>query len=98
MLLEIVDHGRGVPDELKQQMFEPFQRLDGARRRPGAAGGLGLGLAVVRGFLDIMGGTVEARRHARRRADHARPPARRGGAAAGQRRRAGEPPSGQAQR
>jgi len=28
VLLEIVDHGRGVPDELKQRMFEPFQRLD----------------------------------------------------------------------
>ena len=28
VLLEIVDHGRGVPDELKEQMFEPFQRLD----------------------------------------------------------------------
>ena len=60
VLLEIVDHGRGVPDELKEQMFEPFQRLDGRGRGPGAAGGIGLGLAVVRGFLDIMGGSVEA--------------------------------------
>jgi two-component system sensor histidine kinase KdpD len=71
VLLEIVDHGRGVPDELKAKMFEPFRRLDG-RSGPGAgsepdpaielatAGGVGLGLAVVRGFLDIMGGTVEA--------------------------------------
>ena len=71
VLLEIVDYGRGVPDELKPQMFEPFKRLDG-RSGPGAgaepdpalelatAGGVGLGLAVVRGFLDIMGGTVEA--------------------------------------
>ena len=71
VLLEIVDHGRGVPDELKAKMFEPFRRLDG-RSGPGAgsepdpaielatAGGVGLGLAVVRGFLDIMGGSVEA--------------------------------------
>ncbi|HMG64209.1 MAG TPA: ATP-binding protein, partial [Streptosporangiaceae bacterium] len=73
VLLEIVDHGRGVPDELKTKMFEPFRRLDG-RSGPGAArggqpdpaielataGGVGLGLAVVRGFLDIMGGSVEA--------------------------------------
>jgi signal transduction histidine kinase len=73
VLLEIVDHGRGVPDELKTKMFEPFLRLDG-RSGPGAArggqpdpaielataGGVGLGLAVVRGFLDIMGGSVEA--------------------------------------
>jgi signal transduction histidine kinase len=71
VLLEIVDHGRGVPDELKTLMFEPFRRLDG-RSGPGAgrepdpaaelatAGGVGLGLAVVRGFLDLMGGSVEA--------------------------------------
>jgi two-component system, OmpR family, sensor histidine kinase KdpD len=71
VLLEIVDYGRGVPDELKTQMFEPFKRLEG-RSGPGAgaepapavalatAGGVGLGLAVVRGFLDIMGGSVEA--------------------------------------
>ena len=71
VLLEIVDHGRGVPDQLKAQMFEPFRRLEG-RSGPGAgsepdpavelatAGGVGLGLAVVRGFLDIMGGSVQA--------------------------------------
>jgi signal transduction histidine kinase len=58
VLLDIVDHGRGAPDELKQQMFEPFERLD--VRGGGAPGGIGLGLAVVRGFLDLMGGSVEA--------------------------------------
>ena len=56
--LDIVDHGRGAPDELKQQMFEPFERLD--VRGGGAPGGIGLGLAIVKGFLDIMGGSVEA--------------------------------------
>ncbi|MGH3396933.1 MAG: sensor histidine kinase [Streptosporangiaceae bacterium] len=58
VLLDIADHGRGAPDGLKQQMFEPFERLD--VRGGGAPGGIGLGLAVVRGFLDIMGGSVEA--------------------------------------
>jgi two-component system sensor histidine kinase KdpD len=63
VLLEIIDHGRGVPDAHKQLMFEPFQRLDA--RRMGSpfgtgSGGVGLGLAVVKGFLDIMGGSVEA--------------------------------------
>jgi two-component system, OmpR family, sensor histidine kinase KdpD len=60
VLLEIVDHGRGVPDELKPRMFEPFQRLEA---RPGDAtggAGVGLGLAVVKGFLDAMGGSVRA--------------------------------------
>ncbi len=60
VLLEVIDHGCGVPDELKSRMFEPFQRLDG--RGPDGAGvtGVGLGLAVVKGFLDTMGGTVVA--------------------------------------
>src|SRR5215831_5942109 len=60
VLLEIVDHGRGVPDELKQRMFEPFQRLDVRGGGPMAGTGVGLGLAVVKGFLDTMGGSVEA--------------------------------------
>jgi two-component system, OmpR family, sensor histidine kinase KdpD len=60
LLLEIVDHGRGVPDALKERMFEPFQRLDARGGGPAAGTGVGLGLAVVKGFLDTMGGTVEA--------------------------------------
>jgi len=60
LLLEIVDYGRGVPDELKERMFEPFQRLDARGGGPAAGTGVGLGLAVVKGFLDTMGGAVEA--------------------------------------
>jgi two-component system sensor histidine kinase KdpD len=56
VILEVTDHGRGVPDELKAAMFEPFERLD-AR---GTGTGVGLGLAVVKGFLDAMGGSVTA--------------------------------------
>jgi two-component system, OmpR family, sensor histidine kinase KdpD len=59
VLLEIIDHGRGVPDELKEQMFEPFQRL-GRGTDPTGGAGVGLGLAVVKGFLDTMGGSVQA--------------------------------------
>ncbi len=60
VLLEIVDHGRGVADELKERMFEPFQRLDERGADPSGGTGVGLGLAVVKGFLDTMGGTVQA--------------------------------------
>ncbi len=60
VVLEIIDHGRGVPDELKDTMFEPFRRLDGRGGDPSGGTGVGLGLAVVRGFLDTMGGTVRA--------------------------------------
>jgi two-component system sensor histidine kinase KdpD len=54
VLLEVVDHGPGVPDELKERIFEPFLRLDGHH------GGVGLGLAVAKGFAEAMGGTIIA--------------------------------------
>ncbi len=56
VVLEITDHGPGVPDKLKPRMFEPFERLQA--RNTGT--GVGLGLAVVKGFLDTMGGSVAA--------------------------------------
>jgi signal transduction histidine kinase len=56
IVLDVVDHGPGVPDELKPRMFEPFERL--AARNTGT--GVGLGLAVVKGFVDTMGGAVTA--------------------------------------
>ena len=60
VLLEVIDYGHGVPDDLKDRMFEPFQRLDGKSSDPSVGTGVGLGLAVVKGFLDTMGGTVRA--------------------------------------
>ena len=54
VLLEVIDHGPGVPDELKAGIFEPFQRLDDHH------GGVGLGLAVAKGFAEAMGGTIAA--------------------------------------
>ena len=54
VILEVVDHGRGVPDDLKDRIFEPFQRLDDRQ------GGVGLGLAVAKGFAEAMGGTIAA--------------------------------------
>jgi two-component system, OmpR family, sensor histidine kinase KdpD len=60
VLLEVIDHGAGVPDNLKPVMFEAFQRLDGRGADRSGVTGVGLGLAVVKGFLDTMGGTVAA--------------------------------------
>jgi two-component system sensor histidine kinase KdpD len=54
VLLEVIDHGPGVPDELKARIFEPFQRLDDHH------GGVGLGLAVAKGFAEAMGGSIAA--------------------------------------
>jgi two-component system sensor histidine kinase KdpD len=54
VLLEVVDHGQGVPDEEKERVFEPFTR--GGDRHPG----VGLGLAVAKGFAEAMGGRITA--------------------------------------
>jgi signal transduction histidine kinase len=56
VILEIADHGPGVPDAFKARMFEPFTRLPERSARLG----VGLGLAVVKGFMDAMGGSVAA--------------------------------------
>ncbi|GAA3110220.1 sensor histidine kinase KdpD [Streptomyces rectiviolaceus] len=54
--LRVVDRGPGVPDGAKDRIFEPFQRYGDAPR----GAGVGLGLAVARGFVESMGGTLEA--------------------------------------
>ncbi|WP_018775958.1 DUF4118 domain-containing protein [Arthrobacter sp. 131MFCol6.1] len=54
--LRIIDHGRGIPAERVLEMFRPFQRLDDAPQ----ATGIGLGLAVAKGFTDAMGGSLTA--------------------------------------
>ena len=53
--LRVIDRGPGVPLAARDRMFEPFQRL-GDRDN---ASGVGLGLAVARGFVEVMGGSLE---------------------------------------
>ncbi len=52
--LRVIDHGPGVPQEARDRMFLPFQRL-GDRSGPS---GVGLGLAVARGFVEAMDGSL----------------------------------------
>jgi two-component system sensor histidine kinase KdpD len=54
--LRVVDRGPGVPEAAKERIFAPFQRYGDAPR----GAGVGLGLAVARGFVEAMGGTVTA--------------------------------------
>ncbi|TDU03758.1 two-component system sensor histidine kinase KdpD [Streptomyces sp. 846.5] len=54
--LRVADHGPGIPDEAKEKVFEPFQRYGDAPR----GAGVGLGLAVARGFVESMGGSLTA--------------------------------------
>jgi two-component system, OmpR family, sensor histidine kinase KdpD len=53
--LRIVDRGPGIPIEDRRRVFEPFQRLGDHS----SSDGVGLGLAVARGFVEAMGGDVE---------------------------------------
>ena len=52
----VADQGPGIPEELRQRIFEPFFRVDDSRSRQ--LGGAGLGLALVRAIAEFHGGTV----------------------------------------
>jgi signal transduction histidine kinase len=55
VVIRVIDNGRGIPLELSDRIFDVFfQKLPGA-------GGLGLGLTLVRRLVELHGGTVSAR-------------------------------------
>ncbi|WP_026555851.1 DUF4118 domain-containing protein [Arthrobacter sp. 35W] len=58
--LRIIDRGRGVPADAVVAMFAPFQRLDDVSYGAAGGTGVGLGLAVAKGFTETMGGVLEA--------------------------------------
>jgi two-component system, OmpR family, sensor histidine kinase KdpD len=54
--LRIIDHGPGIASEEVLAMFRPFQRASDTTPETG----IGLGLAVAKGFIEAMGGTLSA--------------------------------------
>jgi two-component system, OmpR family, sensor histidine kinase KdpD len=54
--IEVIDHGPGVPPDLWERIVAPFEQIGDQR----SANGVGLGLAVTKGFVEAMGGTLSA--------------------------------------
>ena len=55
IFLRVSDRGAGIPGDMREHLFQKFRRSAGA-----GPGGLGLGLSIVRGFVEAHGGTVMA--------------------------------------
>ena len=55
--ISIVDHGEGIPKQLREKIFERFYRADNSRARE--TGGSGLGLAIVASIVRAHGGDIK---------------------------------------
>ena len=54
--VEVIDRGRGIPDEFRARVFEKFAQADAGDSRE--KGGTGLGLAICKSLIERMGGTI----------------------------------------
>lgn len=54
--IEVVDHGEGIPEQLRDKIFQRFWRADTSRARE--TGGSGLGLSIVASIVETLHGTV----------------------------------------
>ena len=54
LILRVIDTGTGIPDEDRTRIFEPFERTDRARQKPGT----GLGLTICKKLTKAMSGTI----------------------------------------
>jgi two-component system sensor histidine kinase CpxA len=57
-VIEVRDHGPGLPEDQLERVFEPFYRVDDARAR--STGGTGLGLAIAKRAVVQHGGSIRA--------------------------------------
>jgi signal transduction histidine kinase len=58
LYLDITDNGPGLPPHLTERIFDHFYQIDGSRER--SSSGVGLGLAICRGFVGAHGGRIWA--------------------------------------
>lgn len=54
--LSVEDTGNGIPEELRERVFDPFFRVDKSRSRE--LGGVGLGLALVHEIVRVHDGSI----------------------------------------
>jgi len=59
-VISVRDTGIGIPPDMLDRIFELFTRVDSSTNRP-SQWGMGVGLALVRGFVELHGGTIEAK-------------------------------------
>jgi signal transduction histidine kinase/CheY-like chemotaxis protein len=57
--ISVTDNGIGIPAEALPKIFEMFSQVDGLSGR--SEGGLGIGLSLVKGLVELHGGTIEVR-------------------------------------
>ncbi|MFK3800234.1 sensor histidine kinase [Pseudomonas sp. NPDC088444] len=56
LLIRVVDRGPGIPEKLREAVFEPFYRVEGSRNRN--SGGVGIGMTIAREAARRMGGDL----------------------------------------
>jgi two-component system OmpR family sensor kinase len=54
--VSVIDRGEGVPESLREKIFDRFYRIDNSRNRE--TGGSGLGLAIAKSIIDAHGGKI----------------------------------------
>ena len=59
VVLTVADTGNGIEESFREQIFEPFFRIDKSRSRQ--LGGVGLGLALVREIVRVHDGSITVR-------------------------------------